>query len=159
MSLAQCDGKPRGGRLVRRGFTLLEVIVVIAVIAVLAAVVGPAIVGNVGDAKSVAARQQIEILGLALDAYRLHNGVYPTSEQGLAALRVPPTSGAPARDWRGPYLRRPVQPDPWGREYVYASPGIHSPDGYDLYTLGRDGSPGGRGEDADITSWGGQLRE
>ena len=143
----------------RRGFTLLELLVVLAIIATLVAVVAPAIFRNVGDAKTDAAKSQIEILTLALDAYRLDNDSYPTSEQGLAALRVRPTAGASPHNWRGPYLRKDAPPDPWGRPYLYVAPGVENPTSYDLYTLGRDGKPGGSDEDADITSWGGPVHQ
>ncbi|MFN2397819.1 MAG: type II secretion system major pseudopilin GspG [Gemmatimonadaceae bacterium] len=141
----------------RTGFTLIEMLVVIAIIAVLAAVVAPAVFRNVGDAKANAARSQIEIFALALDAYRLDNDHYPSSEQGLVALRTLPVAGAAPRNWRGPYLRRVVPADPWGRPYIYVAPGVENPASYDLVTLGRDGKPGGEGEDADITSWGGPV--
>ena len=138
----------------RGGFTLIEMLVIIAIIAVLAAVVAPEVFRNVGDANASAARQQIELMGTALDNYRLDNHAYPTTEQGLSALRVEPTVGERPRRWRGPYLRRAIPDDPWGRPYVYASPGVHDPRGYDLSSLGRDGREGGEGEDADVTSWG-----
>jgi general secretion pathway protein G len=138
----------------RRAFTLIELIVVIVVIAILAGLVGPMVFGNVGDAKVQAARAQIELLGLALDAYRLDNDAYPTTAQGLEALRVLPTSEPLPRRWRGPYLRKTVPLDPWGRPYVYRAPGEVNPGSYDLLSLGRDGRPGGEGEDADLTSWG-----
>jgi general secretion pathway protein G len=128
-------------------------LVVIAIIAVLAALVGPEIFRNVGDANAGAARSQIEMIGLALDQYRLDNHVYPSTEQGLAALRAIPSTGEPPRSWRGPYLKRAVPNDPWGRPYEYLAPGRMNPDGYDLFTLGRDGRVGGRGEDADLKSW------
>jgi general secretion pathway protein G len=139
------------------GFTLVEMLVVVAVIAVLAAVVAPQVFRNVGDANLNAARSQIEILGTALDSYRLDNHAYPTTEQGLAALRTEPVTGERPPRWRGPYLRAAVPDDPWGRPYVYVSPGRVNPDSYDLYSLGRDGREGGEGEDADITSWRGPL--
>jgi general secretion pathway protein G len=130
-------------------------LVVLAIIAVLAAVVAPEIFRNVDDADVNAARMQIETFGLALDQYRLHTHRYPTTEQGLQALRVPPSAGD-APGWRGPYLKRPVPNDPWGHPYVYVSPGKVNPDSYDLMSLGRDGREGGEGQDADITSWGGK---
>ena len=135
------------------GFTLIELLVVITVIAVLAGLVGPMVFRNVGDAKVSAARAQIELLALALDQYRLDNDYYPATEQGIAALRERPGGTPEVRNWRGPYLRKAVPLDPWGRAYVYKSPGDVNPDGYDLLSLGRDGQPGGSGEDADITSW------
>jgi general secretion pathway protein G len=132
-------------------------IVVIVVIAILASLVGPMVFGNVADAKVQGAHAQIEMFGLALDAYRLDNDRYPTTEQGLAALRLAPTAEPAARRWRGPYLRKEVPLDPWGRPYVYRAPGTATPTGYDLYSLGRDDQPGGENEDADITSWGGPI--
>jgi general secretion pathway protein G len=135
----------------------MEILVVIAVITILASVVAPAVFRNVGDANAAAARSQIEILALALEAYRLHNHTYPTTEQGLEALRTLPDRGDIPVNWKGPYLRRTIPHDPWGRPYVYFSPGRANPESYDLYTLGRDGMPGGTGEDAEITSWGGPV--
>lgn len=141
----------------RRGFTLIELLVVIAIIATLAAVVAPAIFRNVGDAKTSAAKSQIELLALALNSYRMDNDVFPTSEQGLEALRTAPATGELPPNWKGPYLSRLVPLDPWRRPYVYISPGRANPQSFDLYTLGRDGREGGDGEDADITSWGGPV--
>jgi len=134
------------------GFTLIEMLVVVAIIAVLAAVVAPEIFRNVGDANTNAARSQIEMLSLALDQYRLDLHAYPSTAQGLAALRAAPQGAGAA--WRGPYLRRPLPADPWGRPYEYLSPGRADPAGYDLWSLGRDGRRGGEGEDADLASWG-----
>ena len=131
-----------------RGFTLIEMLVVIVVIAILAGLVGPLVFRNVGDAKVSAAKAQLEIFGLALDQYRLDNDYYPSSAQGLEALREPPTGDPPARNWRGPYLKKPVPLDPWDRPYVYRCP--PDSDGYDLVSYGRDGKPGGTGEDADV---------
>ena len=131
----------------------------IAIIATLAAIVAPALFGNVGEARRNSARSQIQILSLALDAYRLDNDAFPTTDQGLEALRTLPASGDPPANWKGPYLRQLVPLDPWGRAYVYAAPGIANPSSYDLYTLGKDGKPGGEGEDADITSWNGPVHQ
>lgn len=136
------------------GFTLLEMIVVVAVIGTLAAIVGPALFRNVGDANASAARSQLEMLGLALESYRLDNHDYPTTDQGLQALSTFPTEPPAPPKWRGPYLRRALPTDPWDRSYVYESPALMSGQGFDLYTLGRDGEIGGAEEDADITSWG-----
>ncbi len=142
----------------RRGFTLLELIVVIAIIATLVSVVAPQVIGNVGAAKVSAARSQVDAFSIALEAYRLDNDMYPTSEQGIAALRVSPLTSPAPRNWRGPYLRKVVPLDPWGRAYVYQSPGVENPAQFDLFSLGRDGKTGGTGEDADITSWGDVIR-
>ena len=142
----------------RAGFTLIELLVVIAIITTLAAVVGPSIFGNVGEARRSAAKSQLEIFALALDQYRLDADAYPTSAQGLDALRAMPVGdGTPGR-WRGPYLRQPVPLDPWGRPWLYVAPGVQNPESYDLYTLGRDGRVGGEGEDEDLTSWRGPVR-
>jgi general secretion pathway protein G len=122
------------------------------------AIVAPSLFGNISDARQKAAKSQIQILALALDAYRLDCDTVPSTEQGLDALRALPVSDPPA-NWRGPYLRQVVPLDPWGRSYVYASPGVSNPSSYDLYTLGKDGKPGGDGESADVTSWNGPVRQ
>ncbi len=119
----------------------------------LAGLVAPRIVGRVSDARDATARTQIDMLGVALDTYRLDNGRYPTTLQGLEALRSEPTAEPRPRNWRGPYVRREIPVDPWGRPYAYVSPGEENPGSYDLFTLGLDGVPGGEGEDADVTSW------
>jgi general secretion pathway protein G len=149
---------PLGTR-ARAGFTLIELLVTIAIIATLAAIVAPALFGNVGEARRNSARSQIQILSLALDAYRLDNDAFPTTDQGLEALRTLPASGTPPANWKGPYLRQLVPTDPWGRPYAYSAPGVANPNSYDLYTLGKDGKPGGEGEDADITSWNGPVHQ
>jgi len=130
------------------GFTLLELLVVVAIIGLLAGYVGPKYFGQIGKAEVKAARAQIDGLEKALDAYRLDVGRYPTTEQGLNALVVQP--GGVAK-WQGPYLKKALPPDPWGKPYVYKSPGAHGE--FDLSSYGRDGAPGGSGEDADITNW------
>jgi general secretion pathway protein G len=135
----------------RGGFTLVEILVVIIVIAVLATLVAPNVFRHVGRAKDSTARAQMEMIASALEAYRLDNDAYPTTEQGLRAL-VKRAESAPApRDWRGPYLKRDVPADPWGAPYVYRSPARDDPNGYDLLTLGRDGREGGEGENADLS--------
>ena len=131
----------------------------IAIIATLAAIVAPTLFGNVGEARKNSARSQIQILALALDAYRLDADQFPTTEQGLDALRAFPSAGDAPKNWKGPYLRQLIPMDPWGKPYVYVSPGVANPNGYDLYTLGKDGKPGGEGEDADVTSWAGPVRQ
>ncbi len=136
----------------RAGFTLIEILVVIAVLGILASLVAPMVFGHVSDAKVSAAQSQIEIFGLALDAYRMDNDQYPSSAQGLAALIQLPSGEPPARRWRGPYLKKGVPLDPWGRPYLYEGPGDTHPETYDVRSLGRDGKPGGTGEDGDLTS-------
>jgi general secretion pathway protein G len=136
----------------RPGFTLIEILVVIVVIAILATLVAPNVFQHVGAAKDATAKSQIEMLGAALDAYRLDNGRYPSTEQGLAALWEKPTIDPPP-NWRSPYLRKPVPLDPWGHPYAYLSPGQVNPQGYDLLSYGADGKAGGEGEDADLVSW------
>lgn len=137
----------------RAGFTLIEILVVIAVLAVLAALVAPEVFSHLGTAKDTAARSQMEMMGAALDAYRLDNGAYPTTAQGLEALRVAPQYEPRPKNWNGPYLRRAVPTDPWDNAYVYVYPGESNTNGYDLLTYGADGVPGGEGENADIRAW------
>ena len=132
------------------GFTLIELLVVIVVSGILAGLVGPMVFRNVGDAKISAAKAQLELFGLALDQYRLDNDYYPSTAQGLEALRTVPQGDPAAHNWRGPYLKKPIPLDPWGHPYVYRSPSEKDPNGYDLLSYGRDGKPGGDGEDADI---------
>ncbi len=136
----------------RRAFTLIEVLVVIAVIAILATLVAPNVFQHVGTARATTARSQMEMLGTALDAYRLDTGRYPSSAQGLDALVTLPATDAPST-WRGPYLRRAVPRDPWGNPYVYVFPGLANPSGFDLLSYGADGRPGGQGDDADLLGW------
>lgn len=146
------DG-PAVGRLCSPGFTLIEMVVVIVVIAVLATLVAPNVFRHVGSANDATARSQIEMFGAALDAYRLDNGRYPSSQQGLDALWREPNTEPRPRNWRGPYLRKEVPSDPWGNPYVYRSPGEETSLGYELLSLGGDGQAGGDGEAADIKSW------
>jgi general secretion pathway protein G len=134
----------------RSGFTLLELVVVIIVLGLLAGIVAPQIINRLSEAKSTTARTQIELLSVALDGYRLDNGSYPTTEQGLAALREKPARAPVPGNWRGPYLRKAVPLDPWGRAYLYRAPGEKNPGAFDLESLGRDGKAGGEGEDADV---------
>ena len=128
-----------------KGFTLLELLVVIVIIGLLAGYVAPRYFGQVGRSEVQVARAQIESLEKALDQFRLDTRNYPTAEQGLDALVMKP---ADATNWSGPYLKKAVPTDPWGRPYVYRVPGTKGD--FDLYSLGKDGKPGGSGEDADI---------
>ena len=140
----------------RSGFTLIEILVVIVVIAILATLVAPNVFRHVSTAKDATTRSQIEMFGAALDAYRLDNGRYPTTEQGLDALWREPQSDPRPANWHGPYLRKEVPLDPWDHPYVYTAPGEVNPTGYDLLSYGADGQAGGDGDNADITSWGRQ---
>jgi general secretion pathway protein G len=155
----RAERRRRRGARSRAGFTLIELIVVVAIIATLAAVIAPAIFRNVGDSKTAAARSQVELFAMALGSYRLDNDVFPSTQQGLEALRTQPTTGDLPRRWRGPYLSKVLAPDPWGRAWVYLSPGRVNPQTFDLYSLGRDGRVGGTDEDADVTSWGGPVQQ
>lgn len=128
-----------------RGFTLLELLVVIVIIGLLAAYVGPRYFSQIGKSETSVAKAQLESFARALDAFRLDVGRYPTSEEGLGALTARPAGAA---KWNGPYLQRAVPPDPWGQAYVYRSPGTQRD--YDLLSLGKDGRPGGSGEAADL---------
>lgn len=135
----------------RYGFTLLELVVVLIVLALIATLVAPQIFGRASEARGITAQTQMQLLATALDNYRLDTGSYPTTEQGLQALRERPTRSPVPSNWRGPYLRKDVPLDPWGRPYLYTSPGTRNATAFDLSTLGRDGKPGGSGEDADLT--------
>lgn len=138
----------RTGYRASRGFTLLELLVVMVIIGLLAGFVAPQYFRQVAKSERKTARAQIVELEQALDHYRLDTGHYPNTEQGLAALNVRP--GNEPR-WDGPYLRRAVPPDPWGKPYQYRSPGGNGTE-FDLLSYGKDGRPGGTGDDADITS-------
>ncbi|HOQ28681.1 MAG TPA: type II secretion system major pseudopilin GspG [Armatimonadota bacterium] len=143
----------RTRRVASAGFTLIELLVVMVILAVLAAAVIPRVVGRTEDAKRARAVADIESLGTALDMYHADNGEYPTTEQGLMALRQAPTSESVPKGWNGPYLKKAIPLDPWGNEFVYTSPGEHNPESYDLVSYGADGQPGGEGRDADIGNW------
>jgi general secretion pathway protein G len=132
-----------------RGFTLVELLVVMVILGLLAALVVPAYLGRERKARSQAARTQIELFGTALDTFRLDVGRYPSSQEGLTALN----EGRGIPGWDGPYLKKGVPMDPWGRPFVYVSPGEHGE--YDLYTYGADGAPGGDGDARDLASWAG----
>jgi general secretion pathway protein G len=134
-----------------RGFTLIEIMVVIVILGILAGLVLPRFMGRTEEAKKVKAKLQIENLESALKLYKMDNGTYPTTEQGLEALVQKPATGAVPANWReGGYLEKGKIPlDPWNRPYVYVSPGVKNKD-FDLKSLGADGEEGGEGESADI---------
>jgi general secretion pathway protein G len=136
-----------------RGFTLIELMVVIVILGILAGLIIPRIMGRPEEARRMKARVQIESIETALKLYKLDNGSYPATDQGLQALIEAPTVGQLPRAWReGGYLEKGKVPkDPWGNEYVYLSPGVYGD--YDLSSYGPDGEPGGEGEDQDVNSW------
>ena len=136
-----------------RGFTLIEIMVVIIILGILAVYIGPKIMGRPGQAKQVKAKVDISALESALKLYKLDNGSYPATEQGLQALIEKPETGNVPKKWKeGGYLDKGKVPkDPWGYEFVYISPGVHGD--FDIISYGADGVPGGEGEDKDINSW------
>ena len=135
----------------RRGnkaFTLIEMLVVVLILAILAALIVPRVVNRTGDAKRAKAQSDIATLASLLQQYRVDTDQYPTTEQGLNALRVAPAN---VNGWRGPYTSKELPPDPWGNEYMYESPGQNSED-FVIASYGADGAPGGEGDASDITS-------
>ena len=141
------QSKSRAG--LASGFTLLELLVVMVIIGLLAGFVAPRYFAQVGKSQVKVAHAQIDALDKALDQFRLDLGRYPTTEEGLQVLLVQPSG---EQNWAGPYLKKGVPMDPWGRPYVYQQPSTHGAD-FDLLSYGKDGRPGGSGEDADITNW------
>ncbi|MDX1515800.1 MAG: type II secretion system major pseudopilin GspG [Woeseiaceae bacterium] len=140
----------RRARIAQRGFTLIEIMVVVIIIGLLAAIVAPQVIGRVDDAQIEKARADIRAIESAMKFYRLDNFAYPTTEQGIEALVTKPNDPS-VRNWKaGGYLDR-MPNDPWGNPYLYLNPGNNSE--IDVYTLGRDGRPGGEGIDADIGNW------
>jgi general secretion pathway protein G len=134
-----------------RGFTLVEIMVVVVIIGILGALVVPKLLGRTGEARVTAARTDIATMSQALKLYKLDNQRYPSTEQGLQALVSKPSSGPAANGWKeGGYMEK-LPKDPWGNAYQYLSPGIHGE--VDIFSLGADGQPGGTGEDADVGSW------
>lgn len=133
------------------GFTLIEIMVVVVIIGILASVVVPRIMDNPDKARVAKAKNDIQAIGSALDIYRLDNYVYPTTDQGLEALVIKPTSSPEPANWKqGGYIKK-LNKDPWGNEYLYLNPGEHGET--DIYSLGADGAPGGDGPNKDIGSW------
>jgi general secretion pathway protein G len=131
-----------------RGFSLIEIMVVMVIIGLLASLVGPKLFGQLGKAKHNAAKAQVEMLSASLDAYRLDIGDYPSQQEGLEALISDPGD----EDWTGPYLAKSKIPvDPWKHPYLYSNPGQNG--GVDVFSLGKDNKEGGEGEDADVNSW------
>jgi general secretion pathway protein G len=137
---------PGGARV--RGFTLLELLVVMVIIGLLAGYVGPKYFSQIGKSEVKVAQAQVDALEKAVVQFRLDTGRFPSNEQGLAALNARPANEP---KWDGPYLAKSIPPDPWGRPYLYRSPGEHKE--FDLFSYGKDGAPGGTGENADITNW------
>ncbi len=131
-----------------RGFTMIELLIVLVIIGLLAALVGPALFQRIAPAKQSAARAQIENFMTALDTYYIDTGHFPTSQQGLAALRTRPENEP---KWNGPYLKKEIPKDPWGNAFQYRSPGRSG--GYEIASLGADGKEGGEGDNQDINSW------
>ncbi len=131
-----------------KGFTLLELLVVMVIIGLLAGYVGPKYFAQIGKSEVKVAKAQVDALGKALDQFRLDVGHYPTMDEGLASLVTHPANEP---RWDGPYLAKALPVDPWGNPYVYKSPGEHGE--YDLISYGKDKQLGGEGEAADITSW------
>jgi len=130
-----------------KGFTLIEILVVMVIIALLASLVGPRLFPKLGKGKQSTAKAQIELLGQALDQFRLDTGRYPTTQEGFTVL----VQNSNIENWDGPYLKKSIPVDPWGKPYHYQVPGQHGD--YDIFSYGRDGNPGGDGEDKDIVSW------
>jgi general secretion pathway protein G len=130
-----------------KGFTLIELLLVLVILTALAAVVVPKFTGRAKEAQIARAKSDISSLGLALGAFEVDNGRYPSSSEGLDALRNQPGG---LTNWKGPYIERPVGNDPWGNPYVYVCPGTHNTDGYDLHSFGPDGQDG---TEDDIDNW------
>ncbi|MBN8728579.1 MAG: type II secretion system major pseudopilin GspG [Xanthomonadales bacterium] len=133
-----------------RGFTLIEILVVVVILGILAAIVVPRVLERPGEARVTRAKQDIQNIVTALSLYKLDNYVYPGTEQGLEALVAKPSGQPEAPNWKGPYLDR-VPKDPWSRPYLYQHPGQHGD--IDVYSYGADGRPGGDGEAADVGNW------
>jgi general secretion pathway protein G len=144
---SQGGGSPRPRRATQAAFTLVELLLVLVILGTLAAIVVPKFAGRTEQARRTAAQAQIATFSTALDAFEVDNGYYPKGREGLQELMVRPRD---SQNWRGPYLRNEIPPDPWGNAYIYECPGKHNTEGYDLMSMGPDGREGG---DDDITNW------
>jgi general secretion pathway protein G len=138
------------GKRERRGFTLIEIMVVVVILGILAATIIPQFIGTTQDAKVSAAKSTIAELESALERFQIHMDRHPTSEEGLKVLVEPPASDA--TKWRGPYIKM-LRPDPWGNPYQYRYPGVHHPSSFDIWSRAAGGAEGGEGEAADIGNW------
>lgn len=138
------------GRKKRRGFTLIEIMVVVVILGILAATIIPQFIGTTQDAKVSAAKSTIAELESALERYQIHMDRHPTSEEGLKVLVEAPANDA--TKWRGPYIKM-LRPDPWGNPYQYRYPGVQHPSSFDIWSRGAGGAEGGEGEAADIGNW------
>jgi general secretion pathway protein G len=150
-SSAPSTGNLRGRTAGQAGFTLIEIMVVVFILALLAGIVVPRIMGRTDEARRTATKVQIKNIEEGLHLYKLDNGMYPSTEQGLSALITKPTIGAIPQHWREDGYLPKLPKDPWGHEYVYISPGAHGD--FDLMSYGGDGETGGDGKDADVESW------
>ncbi|MFP4017442.1 MAG: type II secretion system major pseudopilin GspG [Halanaerobiales bacterium] len=135
-------------------FTRIEILIAIVIVAAFLVVVGPELFSRISQSNQTAAGNQIDVFKVALNNYRLDNGRYPTTQQGLEALIEEPTAPPLPKDWNGPYLeKKEIPEDPWGNEYQYQVPGRHNTHKYDLWSYGKDGVEGGTDENADVTNW------
>jgi len=145
------NNRPQHNRSAEAGFTLLEILLVVIIISMLVGVAVVNLAPKIGESRITAARDQIHNFASALDLYYLDSGIYPTTEQGLNALIIAPTSAPAPGNWKGPYLNPAVvRKDPWNHDYVYQYPGTHNASGYDLYSPGPDGVAG---NEDDIGNW------
>jgi general secretion pathway protein G len=152
--MRRLDWRPERAREEEKGFTLIEILIVITILGILASLIAVRLMDRPGEARAMKAQLDIQTLENALKLYKLDNAIYPSTDQGLLALVEKPAVGRVPERWReGGYLEKGVVPeDPWGYDYLYLSPGVHNPD-FDIWSYGADGEEGGEGEDADVTNW------